>query len=676
MIARLRRHPGLMAFVATFVVAVTFAWYTQHVWEDYYITYRSSRNLAVGNGLVYNPGDHLHTFTSPLGVLLPSFALILTGNSSDTVALWIFRAMSAAALSGAAAFLVNLGRRHAFPTLAVFLLAAFLACDAKSVDFTINGMETGFMLLFAAYALWSQFHPSPRSWLHLGCAWAGLMWTRPDSFIYIALIAIGTWIFNRSEITGANRTRLLVTYLKAGALTVALYGPWLAWAAWYYGTPIPHTITAKAAQGAGLAWPQLMHGFWRLPYLIARGETAAEGAFLPAYYLFPSWPAWMIPFGRTLAVIASVLWLLPRVRLEARVASFAFYGGACYLSFVPYYPFPWYFPTIALFAFVALAGVIGQLWGKGSGSTWLRSTRVAVATLVVVLLAAEIRLTLGVAQQVQAQQEFVENRNRRAIGEWLHAHADKGDTVFMEPLGYIGYFSELKTYDWPGLSSREMVTAERMLGRNWIDLICYLQPTWIVMRATGEGDLPQRLPELVDHYRRVIAFDQTGPIRALDVPGRRMLEFDARFVVYRLEKPMRQDADGLEIATPVGSTRLTIGSASMRLVHAPGNVIARVPVGATSVDGQFGFPPDVTNGDVQTDGAEFALYWFDGRERTLLFSRTLHPHENVADRTLQSFHVPLPARDPNHAEARLILQTSPLATMTKDWTCWSDLTFR
>src|SRR5262249_19711036 len=69
--------------------------YTGHIWEDYLITFRFSKNLVEGNGLVYNLGERLHGFTSPLGVLLPALGYWLTGN--DQSALWFFRIFSIAA---------------------------------------------------------------------------------------------------------------------------------------------------------------------------------------------------------------------------------------------------------------------------------------------------------------------------------------------------------------------------------------------------------------------------------------------------------------------------------------------------------------------------------------------------------------------------------------------------
>ncbi|HTO02262.1 MAG TPA: hypothetical protein VL069_01110, partial [Opitutus sp.] len=125
-----------VVFFASFALTLLFATYTDHVWEDYYITYRASKNLATGHGLVFNHGDRLHTFTSPLGVLLPALASVLTLNQSDTIALWIFRLISAAALAGAATLLYRLVLHLQRSAALAALTAACVALDAKSLDFT------------------------------------------------------------------------------------------------------------------------------------------------------------------------------------------------------------------------------------------------------------------------------------------------------------------------------------------------------------------------------------------------------------------------------------------------------------------------------------------------------------------------------------------------------------
>ena len=657
-----------LVFTAAFAIALIFAAFTAHVWEDYYITYRSSKNLATGHGLVFNHGDKLHTFTSPLGVLLPAVSCLLSGNSSDTAALWIFRVMSAAAFGGALALLAAMGRRFAYPLVAALLLVGALAFDVKSVDFTINGMETGFMLLFLAYTLWAIFTPGPRRYLHLGAAWAGLMWTRPDSFIYVGLIGGGVLLFNDPARTGGDRREIFWLFIKAGLIAALLYLPWLLWAWWYYGSPIPHTIVAKGARANADTLHRVLNGSWRLPWLIWKGLTPTDSAFLPAYHMFPTWPAWTTVWSRVIATLACVIWVLPKIRLETRVASLAFYGAQCYLSFVPYFAFPWYLPPTTLLAYVAIAGLLAQLAATPQSSAIWRW--VARGFTALVLLGAVSLLFLA-ARQLKAQQAYIETGNRRVIGEWLHDHAKPGDTVFMEPLGYIGYFSGLKTYDWPGMSSREVVDAAGLLGSDWADIIMYLQPDWLVMRTLGEGDLPKIAPKWHHiNYEFVKEFSRLEEVRKLDVPGRGYLEFDASFRVYRRKSPTRHDADGYEIASPIGSSIRTIGDVSVRMVHAPGYMIIPVPAGARTVEGRFGFPPEVTDEKTKSDGAGFAVWWTDGKTQVYLQDRNLLPNELPDDLELKSykFHLPESSRS---APAHLIFATRPLGNMNFDWTCWT-----
>jgi hypothetical protein len=515
-------------------VALVFALYTNHVWEDYYITYRSSKNLATGNGLVYNLGDKLHTFTSPLGVLLPAAASLLTGNVSDSAALWVFRVMCAAALGGGAALLLLLTRRHRWKALASLLLVGGLLSDPKTIDFTINGMETAFLLLFLAYTFWSHLTPGPRQRLHLGAAWAGLMWTRPDSFIYIGLIAIGFWLFNDPSQSSKKRGDLVRLFFQAGLVTTALYLPWLLWATAYYGTPIPHTITAKAGISELLTAGGVLMTALQLPYLALFKSSSLELTFLPSYYMLGGWPSGLIYGSRLLATFCCLLWFLPFLRPWARTASFAFFGAHVYLTYFPYFPFPWYIPSTTMLALVALAGLVDWLESTTRHTSLARNIAVTIVTL---LLSGNGWMLFQVARQVAAGQSLVEDGNRRKIGEWLHDHAASGDTVFMEPLGYIGFFSNLKTYDWPGMSSREMVETRQLVGSNWATILQYLEPDWLVLRpfeVERINRVSYRL--LTDSYEVAKDFDNSTAVEALQVNGRPYLEHDAHFIVYQLRQ--------------------------------------------------------------------------------------------------------------------------------------------
>ena len=676
----LSKRARILIFLGVAVVALVFAIFTNHVWEDYYITWRSSKNLATGHGLVFNHGDRLHTFTSPLGVLLPAVSSLLVLNSSDPAALWIFRLMSCLALGGAAVFLAHIARQLKYGRLAAGLLVAWLALDAKTVDFAINGMETGILVLFLAYALWAHLVPGRRQWLHLGGAWAGLMWTRPDSFVYIGLIAAGFWLFNEPDRTGATRRGLLGLYFRAGLVTTALYLPWLLIAWGYYGTPVPHTITAKTGIGDPRTLGGLSSLIIHLPFKAWGGTGSMEGTFLPAYYILGGWPEYFIQAARGLAAFCSLLWLLPFLRTETRAASFAFFGAHAYLSYYPYFPFPWYLPSTTLLAIFCLGSLLAQ--GLAVAGRWeaVNPTSARPGQLrgfslmaVLIILAGAGWATWQSARLFAAQQQHVEDGNRRKIGEWLRANAKPGDAVFMEPLGYIGYFSGLKTYDFPGLSSREVVEARKKVGVSWAKLIELLQPQWLVLRPHEA----QRITEddfdlLTAEYEMVREFSAARKLAGLKIHGLPYLEHDARFAVYE-RRPESARWENLKDTSPFPLNRMTVDDVEVTFAHAPSTLVRHVPRSATRGAVQFGFVAAAyTETDSRTDGAVFSVELVAGDTVTVLASRTLDPAANPGDRGLQQLAFALPAFTDR---SRILLRIDAGKSMTKDWTFWGEIEF-
>lgn len=651
-------------------VALLFAGLTRHVWEDYYITYRASKNLATGAGLVFNRGERLHTFTSPLGVLLPAAASLATGNRSDAAALWIFRLCCAAAFGGAALLLHASLRRLAAGAGLAALGVGLLATDLKSVDFTINGMETAFMLLFLAYAFWSLLGPArPGRWKHLGLAWAGLMWTRPDSFIYIGALA-GAWLVFRARdaAEGEGAVSQLHDFARAGALCAALYLPWFLWAWWYYGSPIPHTIIAKSSVAATEHTPLgVLLTFLKAPVLVWNGGNTLEATFLPSYYMTGGWPAGFVWAARLAAFIAWILWLFPFVRREVRAASLAYARAHVYLSYFPYFPFPWYLCPTTLLAYLALLGAAAQAF---SSPGMARGPR-ALPVLGLAALAVQVVLLVAGGWQVARMQRHIEDGNRRRIGEWLAQRAARDDRVFLEPLGYIGYFSGLKTYDWPGLSSPEVVATHRRVGPSWADIVAELRPNWLVLRPAEEKLMRSDRPDLLEGlYRRVQVFDVRAAVEAERHWGRRLLEMDAVFTLWRRDRDTPVYPESYEHGSKFpGLADVSWDRNSMMMVHAPGWIRMAVPRGAARLSLQFGFPPWAYSADAKTDGANFqVLAVVDGRER-LLFERKLDPATRVEDRAVMFTDIDLPVECIGRGE--LILRTQSLGTETSDYTCWN-----
>ena len=520
-----------MWFVATlaFLVPLGFAAFTQHAWEDYYITLRSSRNLVEGHGLVFNAGERLHTFTSPLGVLVSALCTAITGVGHEQAALWLFRLINAVLLGGTA---LLAWRR--FDTLGVGAIGravffGLVLADAKLTDFAISGMETA-MLVFFVVLFWSELESpdKPRAGV-LGLAAGGLMWTRPDAFILAGALALPHLVFaHRADGTRRIAWRELATGALFGGL---IYVPWFAWAWWYYGSPIPHTIIAKAQITPPVDW----HVFLMLPWWTLTGRSILMDLFTPTYAVYGGWPHAVETFGWLLTTFAAFAWIAPRGSAPLRRASLAVFIGMFYVCVIVL--FPWYDPPwMVLTALVlALSADVAATRGMVATRPWAFSALRILAAAVVAIQAA---IFAGSAWEMRVQQRIIENGVRGPIGHWLHEVAAPTDTVFLEPLGYIGYYSALKTYDYPGLSSPEVVAAIHDGDRRLTEVIARLHPTWLVLRPHEFANPAEPRNAALRDYELVRVWNVRAQLDAVRLlPGRPWLEFDSEFRIYH-RKPV------------------------------------------------------------------------------------------------------------------------------------------
>jgi hypothetical protein len=669
-------------FLLVVLLALGWAAFTQHVWEDYYITYRASKNLATGRGLTYTAGERIHSFTSPLGVLLPATASLATSNRSDALALWLFRVMAAMALGGAVSLIVAAARQGVWKeSIAAGLLTAFILTDGKTVDYTINGMETPFLLLFMAWTLWALVTNPARPWLHLGLAWAGLMWTRPDAFIYIGALATGNALFRPVEKPWWKRAAVLGLYGRAGLLSALLYLPWLFWAWHYYGSPVPHTIIAK-----GLFLPKatpdvLINWLIALPAQMWRNPSILAGTFMPAYSFGTGWPLRASQAAAALEAGIILLWVVPVFRWEIRVASFAALVGQIYLHVCIGFPIPWYLPAVTFLSLIALGLALAQIAGR---PRFLRPVQLAV----VLFLMATGTLWVATAWQLRTQQRIVEDGQRRRIGEWLKAQAaSPHDTVFLEPLGYIGYFSGLKMLDFPGLSSPEVVAARRRADSRaypycWSELIMDLQPDWLVLRPYERDAIKNHDGEVLDHYYDLArTFDVQAQIAAVPhLPGAGYLTNDGTFEVYHRKAGLPVGVGLRRIKGAMLTRRDSWGQPAYDsgidlVAHAPSLVEFSITPGARRLSGGFGIRAGAyAHPPAATDGAGFTITHISASgTRTVLFNRVLRPVTAPGDRATQTFQIELPALE----SGRLELKTDPGENGSNafDWTYWTNLTF-
>jgi hypothetical protein len=124
---------------------------------------------------------------------------------------------------------------------------------------------------------------------------------------------------------------------------------------------------------------------------------------------------------------------------------------------------------------------------------------------------------------VESKIQSVENQVRTNVALYLKTNVQPGQSVFSESSGYIGYYSEVKLYDYPGLTSKVSVRALQALPpahRQIPDLVAALQPDWLVMRPWELDSLRQEFPDVAAEYQIEKVFEMPGiPDGDLNVQG-------------------------------------------------------------------------------------------------------------------------------------------------------------
>jgi hypothetical protein len=225
----------------------------------------------------------------------------------------------------------------------------------------------------------------------------------------------------------------------------------------------------------------------------------------------------------------------------ASLFSFLIFTYLVYANLVAQHA-PWYFPPLAFMSLFTLVAIIASLTRRIANIPvalgFAGASLACLGCLIGFIFFTSLR-------PLRFKQDVIEWNHRRLIGLWLKEHAAPGESVYLEPLGYIGYFSGCKMLDWPGLVSPEVVAARRKLpapsGYAWREVAELLKPSWIVARP-GEARLPGQWAFLSKNYELVKVFNVQDKIQ-MDVISEFGLTFvDGAFAVYHRTKESKNES--------------------------------------------------------------------------------------------------------------------------------------
>lgn len=334
-------------------LAVTLAALLAHAWiyrfltDDAFISFRYSRNLAHGFGLVFNPGfERVEGYSNFLWVVLLAL-LDRIGLAPEGIA----NPLSLAATVALWWVIVRFTLRHAPPAGAgwtVLVPPAFLAVSRSVAVWSTSGLETrAFELLAIAGMLrLADEVDARRTGAVAGRPWGSILLglaalTRPDGAL-IAFCALGAAGALVASGPGADRAKwraALATTWPAFAMVAALYAFRLA----YYHAWAPNTYYAKV--DGTLHWSA---GF---DYLYAFALEYGALLWLPA--LVAAVVAWKRSTARTPLLLLAA-GLLPHVVYVIAI------GG----DHFEYRPLDVLFPAVAIVLYEGARAVGGTARGR------------------------------------------------------------------------------------------------------------------------------------------------------------------------------------------------------------------------------------------------------------------------------------------------------------------------
>ena len=429
-------------------LAITFS---RWGYDDPYITYRYAKNISAGIGFVYNSGENILSTTTPLFTLLlgglhffsidiPT-AATLVGSFSlafGALLLWDLAISWGKPISGLVALIVY----PFFPLLLSTL-----------------GSEMALSLLFGIGA----FSMYARENYKVSAIFAALAFlTRPDAGLIALILFVDYMVRKRRALPWSS-------ILVFSAIT----GPWIVYAIYSFGSPIPVTLAAKQHQGSMAVSLTFIPGllkiirqsyagnwqYWAAPIL------AGIGVFSLAkrdrrWFFFLSWPAF-------------------------HAIAFIVLGVSGYF---------WYYAALVP-GFIVLIGagidvIYKSLRDKGIFAP--HGARVSVGIGLMLVVTPMIFQGLQVRSHPDPRLGIYEE-----VGNWLRENTEPDSSVGALEVGIIGYYGEREMVDFAGII-QPAIAAQLGPSSTYEDAAIWgtqrYQPDFVVLNSLG---YPRLLEEIV-----------------------------------------------------------------------------------------------------------------------------------------------------------------------------------
>jgi hypothetical protein len=402
-----------------------------NVSDDAMTSMQYAKNLARGNGLVFNVGERVDGYTNFLWVLFmtPLYAFCHALGVSFVPALIHATVLIAA---GCVVLVYVIASRHLKRQLAVWIALLFTVVDNAFTTWAGLGLEVHFLALFMLLALYFQGSVLPRRSVYAGLALLAAHLTRPDAALFCAAFLGSEAIEVVLALFGRDRPRALEVARRIGITALCWLLPFAGYFAWhyaYYGFPFPNTYYVKLG-GEIDAW--------------ARGFVYVRDFFEVRWYL-PLLGVFAIVRSRDRTVRTLLLYL------PAHTLYVVYVGG----DFMPGHRF--FVPELPLFGLLLASGAdqLFSLDGRELSRRFLLRVglgRVYVAGFVSAAVIAgfallAVRQREGGAIETAIRMWRDDHSRQRQLMRFLKERVAPGSTFATCLIGHTGFLGDFRVID-------------------------------------------------------------------------------------------------------------------------------------------------------------------------------------------------------------------------------------
>jgi len=437
---------------------------TPYIYEDAYITFKYAENLVNGFGLVYNIGEKVYGTTAPLfAILLSTFKLIGIPVVMSSLVINLIA-------EGITSLIVYKFLKDYSNNLIAAIVSLLFVFSPSNISWAIQGMETA---LFSAVIALSFY------FLYKKKYFIALLFGFLCAIIRIDGLSI-TFIVSLFVLF-----KLRLSALKLFILPSLLFIIWELFLFLYFGNFLPNSMIAKLILYSG-------HQSSIIPNL----SLVLSKFFIKGFYS---------------SSVISLLFLLgiflvffKRINLYPMIFWFFLYYAALIFSKTNIHA--WYLIP-PLFVFITISGIAIIFVFNKIVNYYSLNKRVMQLLLAAGILAFSFFTLYLKINQLQIEYHYEQNV-RVKVGKFLNETTPKNSTVYLEPIGIIGYFSNRYIYDDAALISPIFLDLNRLenTAQTRFKKIQLVEPDYLVLRNKYLDEF-YTTTNLLQYYIAIKTFD-------------------------------------------------------------------------------------------------------------------------------------------------------------------------